>query len=231
MISGANRGIGRSIAEKALNDGHCLSLGVREPESLTGTILDPEVSGKDRVLISKYDAEDSETVDSWTAATLNHFNEIDSLINCAGIFYKTSLIFSNKERNEIDQLWKVNVMGPWLLTKSCWKYLEANGKGRIIVLVSMSGKRSKGNLAGYSVSKFALMGLCQTMRNEGWKSGIRVTAICPSWVNTDMAKGIQSFPKEGMTQPKDIASITSTLLDLPNSCIPFEVQLNCTLET
>ena len=94
----------------------------------------------------------------------------------------------------------------------------------------MSGKRSKGNLAGYCVSKFGLMGLCQTMKNEGWDHGIRVTAICPSWVNTEMASGITSFEKEEMTQPSDIAQIVCELLKLPNSCIPFEVAINCQKE-
>ena len=132
---------------------------------------------------------------------------------------------------DIEDIWKVNVMGPWILTKDAWKYLSMSNSGRIIVLVSMSGKRSKGQLASYSMSKFALMSLCQTMRNEGWDQGIRVTAICPGWVNTDMAKEINHFPKEDMTQANDIANICSNLLDLPNSSVPFEIALNCQLET
>ena len=81
------------------------------------------------------------------------------------------------------------------------------------------------------MSKFALMSLCQTMRNEGWHKGIRVTAICPGWVNTDMAKEINNFPKEDMIQAHDIANICSNLLSLPNSSVPFEISLNCQLET
>ena len=121
-------------------------------------------------------------------------------------------------------------MGPWHLTKDAWPELCRNKTSRIIVLVSMSGKRVKGNLAGYSVSKFALMGLCQAIRNEGWEKGVRVTAICPSWVNTDMANQISSLPKEMMTQSEDIASLASDLLKLPNSCIPFEIAINCNIE-
>ncbi len=108
--------------------------------------------------------------------------------------------------------------------------MKQAGDGRIQVLVSMSGKRSKSNLAGYSTSKFALMGLCQTIRNEGWAEGIRITAICPGWVNTDMASKVKLLDKEKMTQPKDIALISSTLLKLPNSSIPFEIPINCVLE-
>ena len=95
----------------------------------------------------------------------------------------------------------------------------------------MSGKRCKGKLAGYSASKFALMGLCQAMRNEGWDKGIRVTAICPGWVNTEMARGISPLAPELMTQPDDIASLCAQLLKLPASAVPFELALNPTLES
>ena len=104
----------------------------------------------------------------------------------------------------------------------------------------MSGKRSKGRLAAYSASKFALLGLCQTMRNEGWATGIRVTAICPGWVNTDMAAEVRSGPSnrwptqpmeaEAMTQPEDIASMSAELLRLPNRAVPFELAVSSSLE-
>ena len=85
-------------------------------------------------------------------------------------------------------------------------------------------------MAGYPVSKFGLMALCQAMRNEGWDDGIRVTAICPSWVATEMALGVSSLPAEAMTQPDDLAEISSSLLHLGNAAVPFELALNCALE-
>ena len=94
----------------------------------------------------------------------------------------------------------------------------------------MSGKRSKGDLAAYSSSKFALMSLCQTMKNRGWEENIRITAICPSWVNTKMAENISSLEKIKMTQPEDIAEICSTILKLPMQSVPFEIALNCNYE-
>ena len=231
LISGASRGIGRSIALRALKDGHRISLGLRDPEDVKGTKLDPNISGTDKILLNHYQANNPLTAKQWINSTIDYFKNFDSLINCAGIFHNTKFLFSEPEEDEINELWKINVMAPWLLTKEAWTQLAKNGKGRVIFLVSMSGKRSKGTLAGYSTSKFALMGLCQTIRNEGWDSGVRVTAICPSWVNTDMAEGINLISKKEMTQPNDIASIISNLLELPNSCVPFEVKINCNLES
>ncbi len=231
LISGASRGIGRAIALKLLKEGHSISLGVREKKDLVNTPLDPNLNNTERLIVNTYNATDRNSSKIWVQNTFKAFKNIDAIIHCAGILKKTNLIFNDNEIQDIETVWKVNVMAPWILTKDAWKYLSMNKSARIIVLVSMSGKRSKGNLASYSMSKFALMSLCQTMRNEGWNKGIRVTAICPGWVNTDMAKEINYFPKEEMTQTKDIANICSNLLELPNSSVPFEIALNCQLET
>ena len=231
IITGASRGIGKAIALKLIKDGHSISIGVRRKEALINTPLDPKLNNPEKYIVHTYDAIDHNTSKKWIENTVKTFKYIDTMIHCAGVFKRTNLIFNDDEIQDIEDLWKVNVMGPWILTKDAWKYLSISNSARIIVLVSMSGKRSKGSLASYSMSKFALMSLCQTMRNEGWSRGIRVTAICPGWVNTDMAKGVNQFPKEDMTQTNDIANICSTLLDLPNSSVPFEIALNCQLET
>ena len=230
LISGASRGIGKAIALKLIEEGHLISLGVRDKKSLINTPLDPKFNNPERFVVHTYDALNKESSRNWVECTAKTFKNIDTIIHCAGIFKRTSLIFNENEIQDIEELWKVNVMGPWILTKDAWKYLSISNSARIIVLVSMSGKRSKGNLASYSMSKFALMSLCQTIRNEGWNQGIRVTAICPGWVNTDMTKEINHFPKEDMTQTIDIANICLNLLKLPNSSVPFEIKLNCQLE-
>ena len=240
LISGASRGIGRAVAERALADGHRLSLGLRDLEALKRSALDPDLAGSDRVLLCPYAAEDPAAAQAWVEATNEHFGGFDSVIHSAGIFSRVPLLFEESEQPEIAHTINVNLMGPWWLTRAAWPQLASHGEGRIQVLVSMSGKRSKGRLAAYSASKFALLGLCQTMRNEGWAAGIRVTAICPGWVNTDMAAAVrrgpsqswptQSMEAEAMTQPEDIASISAELLRLPNRAVPFEIAVNSSLE-
>ena len=240
LISGASRGIGRAVAERALADGHRLSLGLRDLEALKRTALDPDLAGSDRVLLCPYVAEDPAAAQAWVDSTIEHFGGFDSVIHSAGIFSRVPLLFEESEQPEIAYTINVNLMGPWWLTRAAWPQLASHGEGRIQVLVSMSGKRSKGRLAAYSASKFALLGLCQTMRNEGWAAGIRVTAICPGWVNTDMAAAVrrgpsqswptQSMEAEAMTQPEDIASISAELLRLPNRAVPFEIAVNSSLE-
>ena len=226
LITGASRGIGRSIAERLLADGHQLSLGLRDPAVLSGTALDHT-----DVQRHPYDAADPASAAGLVEATTAWRGGLDAVIHCAGILHRTPLLFEDGEEVALEQLWQINLMGPWWLTRAAWPHLKHSGEGRIQVLVSMSGKRAKGRMAGYPVSKFALMGLCQAMRNEGWDDGIRVTAICPSWVATDMSRRVQQMEPQQMTQPEDLASLASTLLMLPNSAVPFELAVNCSLET
>ncbi|MEB3321849.1 MAG: SDR family NAD(P)-dependent oxidoreductase [Synechococcaceae cyanobacterium] len=232
MISGASRGIGRAIAERALAEGHRLSLGLRQPRDLDDHPLGARArSEPHRVLLQPYEAEDPASAAAWVAATVERFGGIEGVIHCAGIFSRVGLNFAPGEEAGIERLWRVNLMGPWWLTRAAWPALAAGGDGRVITLVSMSGKRVKGTLAAYGVSKFALMGLCQAMRNEGWAQGIRVTAVCPGWVNTEMAAAVSSLPQEAMTQPEDLAALVVPLLGRSASCVPFELAVNCVLES
>ena len=230
LMTGASRGIGRAIAERLLRDGHRLSLGVRSPERLQGSSLDP-LQWPDRLMLHPYEATAEQAAEQWVSAAEQWSGGFDALVHCAGVLHQTPLLFLDQQEQELEQLWSVNVMGPWRLTRAAWPQLMATGQGRVQVLVSMSGKRVKGRMAGYPVSKFALMGLCQSMRNEGWETGVRVTALCPSWVNTEMARSVSTVPPEAMTQPQDLAELSSTLLTLPNAAVPFEVSVNCNLET
>jgi NAD(P)-dependent dehydrogenase (short-subunit alcohol dehydrogenase family) len=232
LISGASRGIGRAIAEQALAGGHRLSLGLRRPAPLAPHPLGGRSRGAaDRVLVHPYEAEDPSSATAWVQATVERFGGIDGIVHCAGIFSRVGLCFTSGQEQEIEKLWRVNVMGPWWLTRAAWPHLAASGDGRVITLVSMSGRRVKGKLAAYGASKFALHALCQAMRNEGWEQGIRVTAVCPGWVNTDMAAAVSALPHEAMTQPEDLAALVVQLLRQPASCVPFELAVNCLLES
>ncbi len=230
LISGASSGIGLNIAHKELKAGNRISIGLRDLESVKGSVIDPNNWTNKKILLNKYDALDKFSAKEWVENTVSKFGGFDTLINCSGVLSKVPFLYKDGDEEEILNTFNINFLAIWHLCRLSWKYLSQSNNGRIIVLVSMSGKRSKGDLAAYSSSKFALMSLCQTMKNKGWEENIRVSAICPSWVNTKMAKGISSLEKSKMTQPEDIAEICSTILKLPMQSVPFEIALNCNYE-
>ena len=231
LISGANRGIGLNIACKELKEGNRISIGIRDIDSIKGSIIDPNKWPKGKLIINKYDALDKDSAKRWVNNTVDEFGGFDSIINCSGVLSRVPFLFNDGDEEEIVRTFNINFLAIWNLCRISWEYLCTSQRGRIIVLVSMSGKRSKGDLAAYSSSKFALMSLCQTMKNKGWEQNIRITAVCPSWVNTKMAENIASIEKNKMSQPEDIAEICSTILKLPTQSVPFEIALNCNYET
>lgn len=223
MVSGASRGIGRAIARHLRDEGWALSLGARAPDA-----IDPGLAGED-VLRCAFDATDRASERRWTAETVARFGRIDALVLNAGIMVAKSAV--EVQDDELDTLLEVNLKSPLRLARAAWPHLAASGQGRIVTIVSLSGKRVKGAGAGaYSISKFAALGLAHALRHAGFEAGIRSTALCPGYVATDMAAGLTDTPPEAMTQPGDIARITALLLDLPNTASVAEVPVNWRLE-
>ena len=226
MISGANRGIGKVVAEKLSEEGYFLSVGIRNTGSLTGSLSSiPET----KLLCHAYDAKIPESAKSWIDGTIEHFGRIDVLINNAGILHSIGLEDDSEEL--LDEMWEVNAKAPLRLTRLAFPYLRKSGSGRIIDIISMSGKRVKGNWVGYSMSKYAALAASHTARLQGWEDGIRVTAVCPGYLQSEMTKiHAPNVKQEIMSRPQDIARIVSTLLLLHNESHVPEVLMNCVIE-
>lgn len=128
-------------------------------------------------------------------------------------------------------MWEVNVKAPLRLTRAAFPYLKHSGAGRVVNIVSLSGRRVKSaEITGYAMTKYALDALTHGIRYSGWEYGIRTTAICPGFVATDMTAGVEAVPREHMIQPDAIAKLVAMVLALPNSASVIEVPINCVLE-
>lgn len=221
LISGANRGIGAAVAQRLASDGWSLSLGVRRPESVSPALASHHVT--------RYDASEPGSEKSWVDDALRRYGRIDAIINNAGILVSGSVIEASE--SGMQSLLDINVMAPLRLVRAAWEPLSACGKGRVVTVVSLSGKRVKSARSGaYSVSKFAALALAHAIRHAGWEKGIRSTAICPGFVATDMAFAVSSMKPEDMTPPAELARIVSLVLDLPNTASIAEIPVNCNLE-
>jgi NADP-dependent 3-hydroxy acid dehydrogenase YdfG len=223
MISGANRGIGRALAVGLLAKGYRLSLGARRPETLADIASAPA----ERVLAVAYDALDHASAKAWVAATLARFGRIDGLINNAGVLRHATIEEGRDE--DFEHLWQVNAMAPLRLTRAALPHLKRCGAGRIVNIVSLSGKRVRGDNAGYAMSKFAALALTHGTRRAGWRDGVRVTALCPGCVATDMASHA-GVPPEEMIQPEDLCELVATVLALPNNASIAELLVHCRFE-
>ena len=226
LISGANRGIGRAIAERLYGEGYSLSLGARRPESLKPVIARMKPG---RVSTYPYDANKLRSAATWVTAAAKRFGRIDGLVNNAGIGMDFTV--EDKDESALDEMWTVNTKGPLRLIRAAFPLLKASGVGRVVNIVSLSGKRVAGDaLTGYAMSKFATMALTHAVRYSGWEHGIRATAICPGYVATDMTAEVTALAQEMMIQPGAIAALVATVLSLPNTASIAEIPVNCRLE-
>ena len=225
MVSGANRGIGLAVARCLEARGYRLSLGTRDPAALAGAAGS---FASERALCQAYEATDTAAAEAWVAATLKRFGRLDALVNAAGIIGPATL--ESDSDAAFEELWRVNVMGPLRLTRLALPHLRAAGSGRIVNLASLSGKRVAGDNAGYAISKFAVVALSHATRRAGWQDGVRVTALCPGYVATDMVAEVTDPPAEAMIQPADLAELVATVIALPNTASIAELAVNCRLE-
>jgi NAD(P)-dependent dehydrogenase (short-subunit alcohol dehydrogenase family) len=222
MISGASRGIGAATARELAARGWKLSLGMREPTL-------PEWADSGNVHVFRYEAADPEAAARWVVDAGAFHGRIDAVIASAGITIPRSVI--EADDTDLDRLFEINVKAPRRLVKAAWDALAATGRGRVMILASLSGKRVKSEKSGsYAVSKFAAVALTHGIRQAGWDLGIRATAICPGFVATDMARGLTDRKDSEMIPPGDLAAVIATLLDLPNEASVAEFTVNCQLE-
>lgn len=225
MVSGANRGIGRAVAEALLAEGYAVGAGARDPDALAEALA--PVAG-DRLLCGRYDARDRAANAAWVEATVARFGRLDALVNNAGAS-NTFSIESGAEA-DLDALWEVNVKGPLFLTRAALPHLRASGAGRIVNVSSLSGKRVRNDNVAYAMSKFALMALTHATRRTGWEDGVRATAVCPSFVATDLTADVVKVTRDEMIAPEDLARLIATLIALPNTATVAELLVNCRLE-
>ena len=227
MISGASRGIGEAIARRLLKDGYRVSLGVRDVEA-TKTLFD----GAGDVLVARFDATEAATAAEWLDATLGHYGELHALVNNAGIWRQVN--FETGSEEDLDAQWEVNVKGPFRMTRLAMPHLKRCGNGRIVNIASTDGVRFRDNSCsiGYTMSKHALVAMSHAARQFGYEDGVRVTALCPGAVATELVAGVPGVtPRSEQLSPATLAHIVASLLCLPNNASVAWMPVNTRLES
>ena len=223
MISGASRGIGLAIAKTLHAEGYSLSLGMRKPNA--------GAFDASRTLVHAFDAMKPETASAWVDATVARFGRIDALINNAGILRLLDL--RSGDESVLDEMWAVNVKAPYRLIRLALPHLEKGGTGRIVNIASTDAKRYREGVSiAYTMTKHAVLALSHAAKFAGWEKGVRVTALCPGAVDTELVAGIPGVtPSANRIKPETIGETVSFLLRLPNTASVAELVMNTRLES
>jgi len=220
LVTGGGGGIGRAIARRLAKDR--MTVAVLDRSSGAAQTVAAEIGG----FALTADVTEPEEVSRAVDATLARFAKIDLLVNNAGVAWMGPALDTPLEA--LRSMLAVNVEGVFIVSRAVLRHMIERRAGSVVNLASWAGKTGPAYFAGYSASKFAVIGLTQALAREMAPHGIRVNAICPGIVvDTAMRTAIEaqqrrygfpetaerekSIPIGRVSVPDDVAAIAAFL--------------------
>ncbi len=211
LVTGASRGIGRAIAEAYAGAGAAVMLSSRKQEALEEAAAG--MAGGGPVEVYAANAGEPDQIAACVAATVDRFGRVDILVNNAATNpYMGRSIDIDLPR--LDKTWQVNYRGPVVWAQEVWRASMADHGGVILNMASIGGLSVETRIGHYNVTKAALIHLTATLAAD-LAPGVRVNAIAPGLVKTDMARALwepaedaiaDRLPLRRLGEPADIAN-------------------------
>lgn len=194
IVTGATQGIGKAIAEKLLSEGFSVAICARTAADLQKLAEEwkdkyPTV----QALAIQADLSKKEEVKAFANAVLAAFPAIDILVNNAGLYYPGQL--ATEADGHLEELMAVNMYSAYYLTRAVLPSMQKQKSGHIFNMCSVASLKAYPNGGAYSITKYALLGFSENLREELKNDNIKVTAICPgatdsrSWAGSDIPAG------------------------------------------
>jgi len=202
IVTGGNRGIGHEICKELSRAGCNVVLTSRNEEE--GRRAVAKLDHHDNVRFRRLDVTDSKDIASLRDWILKTYGRVDILINNAGVYLDEGVSVFDLDENIMHDTLAVNFYGAFHMCRAFVPIMRQNGYGRIVNVSSGYGAMSEmgGYVAAYRISKAALNALTLIMANELGDGYIKVNAVCPGWVRTDMGGGMA--PISPQAAAKDI---------------------------
>jgi NAD(P)-dependent dehydrogenase (short-subunit alcohol dehydrogenase family) len=191
LVSGGSRGIGRAIAAGFAERGARVIITGRDAATLEQAAAQIAPSGATvRPIVC--DVADRTAVHRLVDATIGEFGRIDTLINVAGVNRRK--LAERLTEDDYDFIIDINLKGPFLLSMAVGKHMLARGKGNQINVVSINNERPLKGVMPYAVSKAGLGQMTRSLAREWGDRGVRVNAIAPGFILTDLTRKLWSQP-------------------------------------
>ena len=210
LITGSSKGLGRALAHAFADAGASVVLNARGAAALEAAHRELEAKGAP-VLAVRADATQPDEIGRLVDAALSRFGRIDVLINNAGTLGPSPRpAVSECAAAELAEIFRANVIGPVLVTQAVLPHLSAQGGGSIINVTSDAGQTGYPGWGGYGASKAALELLTQSWAAELAGTGVRVNAVNPGDLNTEMQQ--MANPGEDVSDRLDPFTVTGVFL-------------------
>lgn len=230
LVTGGSRGIGREIALELARNGANVVITYVNNEEKANEVIDEIKSMGVKALAIKADVSKESDVQRMIEKVEEEFNSVDILVNNAGIT-KDNLLIRMKEE-EWDEVMNVNLKGTFLCTKAVARMMMKKRYGKIINITSVVGITGNIGQGNYSASKAGIIGFTKSIARELASRGIRVNAIAPGFIETDMTEVLNEDIKNAMLisiplgtfgKPKDIANTVVFLASSKSDYITGQV--------
>lgn len=230
LVTGAGKGIGRAIALSLSSVG--AKLGVADINLPLAEAVAQEIQEAGRKAIPiQVDVTQAEQVQRMVSDVLDTFEHLDILVNNAGIF--NAIPFAEMTEDQWDQMLAVHLKGTYLCSRAVVEHMLARGSGCIINMASTSGLSGGTSGAHYAAAKGGIIALTRSLGKELAGRGVRVNAVAPSKIETDMLQGVDTsesrnqlinkIPVGRLGKPEDIAEVVKFLVSESASYIVGEV--------
>ena len=211
VVTGASRGIGRVIALTLAHNGARVSLAAKTEAQLEAVQAEIEAMGGEAFSVPTDVSREADVI-ALMRATVERFGQLDILVNNAAIGVFGPLVETSTV--QWDQIMAINARGPFLTCREAIPYLRQQQRSFIINISSAVGVRGYPNQAAYSASKHALMGMTKALAKEVQGDGIRVHAVSPGGVDTQLIRQARpDLDTSVLMQPQEIADIEKDIIN------------------
>lgn len=239
IVTGGARGIGLGAAENLVKRGYCVAICSRHEKDVAKAVkilmkvsskvkIGGKSGGASCVLGLVADVSKESEWKKLTQEVVKKWGRIDALVNNAGILLQKDLMSMNYD--EAENVLHVNLLGTWLGIKAVVPYMKKQKGGRIVNLSSIAGLRGYAGLGAYCMSKFGVIGLTKVAAKELAPLGIRVNAVCPGLIDTEMTKDwmnnkailgafVAEIPLGRAGKPSEMGAVIGFLADEESSFV------------